>query len=208
MPGTKIHTVFDVGANVGETVARYREANPDARIWAFEPVRASYQVLFAATSRLHGVHAFNVALGGTNRTGLISARGTSDQNTLVTEAYEGEAQPVDIITGDAFCKTHGIEHISLLKIDTEGGDLDVLRGFHGMLGDARIDLILVEAGMHAKNLQHVPLERFKGYLEPIGYAVFRFYRQSAERRGGPHLRRADVMFVSPRLIERYAGSRP
>ena len=59
-----------------------------------------------------------------------------------------------------------------------------------MLGESRVDLILVGAGLHAGNLKHVPLERSKGYLEPIGYAVFRFYRQSSERRRGPHLRRA------------------
>ena len=89
MPGTEIHTVFDVGANVGDTVVRYREANPEAQIWAFEPVRATYQVLVAGTSRLGGIHAFNVALGATNSSGLISATGTSDQNTLGDRRVRG-----------------------------------------------------------------------------------------------------------------------
>jgi FkbM family methyltransferase len=208
MPGTEIRTIFDVGANTGATVARYHEAFPEAEIWAFEPVNATYQALVETTADLGGVRTFNVALGASEREGRITAVGTSLMNTLVEGDSDsgGPVQHVEILSGDAFCRKNGIDRIGLLKIDTEGHDLEVLTGFHGMLGSGRIDLVYVEAGMHARNLKHVPLERFKGYLEPIGFAVFRLYNLAAERRGGPHMRRADVLFVSPQLIERHTPS--
>jgi FkbM family methyltransferase len=207
MPGTEVRTIFDIGANTGATVARYREAFPDAEIWAFEPVNATYQALVDTTSQLDGIHTFNVALGARNGQGSITAVGTSLQNMLVDTDSPGPVQPVDIVAGDSFCQAHGVDRIDLLKIDTEGSDLDVLTGFHTMLGTGCIDLVYVEAGMHARNTKHVPLERFKGYLEPIGFAVFRLYNLAAERRRGPHLRRADVLFVSPHLINLHTPSR-
>lgn len=205
MPGTEIRTIFDVGANVGDTAVKYRQAYPAAVIWAFEPVNATFRELERIAADGAGIRAFNVALGASDEEGRITAVGTSRGNGLVAGPASGPVQPVEIVRGDTFCRAHRVTQIDLLKIDTEGSDLDVLRGFHDMLGDGRIDLVYVEAGMHVDNAKHVPLERFKGYLEPIGYRVFKIYNQSAERRAGPHLRRADVMFVSGRMIERHAG---
>ena len=45
----------------------------------------------------------------------------------------------------------------------------------------------------------MPLAAFQGYLEPIGYHVFRLYNQSLDKRKGPFLRRVDAVFVSPAL---------
>lgn len=204
MPGSEVRTIFDVGANVGHTVRSYREAYPGASIWAFEPVHASYLELREVATELGGVRPFRLALGGSDGQGRVSSQGTSDQNRLVDASYGGDAEAVEVMTGDAFCAAHDVDEISYLKVDAEGSDLQVVRGFHLSLGEATIDLLCVEAGMNATNTTHVPLARFQGYLEPLGYHVFKLYNQSSERRRGPQLRRADAIFVSPRLIKAHA----
>jgi hypothetical protein len=41
--GCKISTIFDVGANVGQSALKFQEAFPRARIHSFEPVSATYK---------------------------------------------------------------------------------------------------------------------------------------------------------------------
>jgi hypothetical protein len=114
----------------------------------------------------------------------------------------GPKEEIELTTGDQFCEQHGISNINFLKIDTEGFDLKVCAGFVRMLAKQDIDLLQVEAGMHAGNQLHVPFEAFKAYLEPLGYSVFRIYNQSLER-NRPQLRRSNIVFVSETQVRRH-----
>src|SRR5687768_1091411 len=60
-------TVFDVGANVGQSTRRYRLAFPDAQIFSFEPVPTTYETLTANLKGDPMVRCENVALS--DRTG-------------------------------------------------------------------------------------------------------------------------------------------
>lgn len=201
LPNVRLRRIFDVGANVGQTVVGMHALYPDAELLAFEPVRASYERLEQTAADLAGVQCFNLALGEADVEGQVTARGTATGNRVVPTATKG-TQAVTIATGDAFCRERGIDHIDYLKVDTEGHELQVLRGFARMLAEFRIDLVELEAGMSWDNQKHTPFERLKGYLEPMGYLVFRFYEQVAEKRGHPQLRRVNVVFVSRPTIER------
>jgi FkbM family methyltransferase len=213
LPNVQVRRAFDVGGNVGQTVAALRASFPASEIWTFEPVATAYRELVERTRTLENVHCFNVALGSSDGRGIVTAHGSSPTNHVITESIadatvvnrSGE-QEVEMATGDSFCLRHGVETINYLKIDTEGHELQVLRGFHGMLGRFAIELLELEVGMNWDNRRQVPMERVKGYLEPMGYYVFRFYEQVAERRGRPHLRRADAVFLSRPTIE--ANIRP
>ncbi len=58
-----IHTIIDIGASVGEFSKMIREILPEAQIYAFEPLRASYLKLISNTRYLSKFQAFNFALG-------------------------------------------------------------------------------------------------------------------------------------------------
>lgn len=54
--------------------------------------------------------------------------------------------------------------------------------------------------MHPGNARHVPFEALRDQLAHHGYVLFGFYDQTPEwPTGAPHLRRADPVFLSPRL---------
>jgi len=40
--GISVNTLFDVGANVGQSSLRFRKDFPRASIWCFEPVKSTY----------------------------------------------------------------------------------------------------------------------------------------------------------------------
>jgi hypothetical protein len=94
-----------------------------------------------------------------------------------------------------------------LKIDTEGSDFDVLIGCGDMLVEHCIDIIQLESGMNSKNTWHVQFDRFKEYLELKSYYLFGIYEQVSEWRTlEPHLRRANLVFVSQEVIVANRGS--
>jgi hypothetical protein len=103
---------------------------------------------------------------------------------------------------DAFSKKNKIERIDFLKIDTEGGDLDVLKGAENMLKSQKIDFVQVEAGMNPDNNHHVPFECLKSFLEKYNYYLFGIYDQVNEWPSEePHLRRTNSVFVSRKIIK-------
>jgi len=202
-----VDRVFDVGAHVGQTVAEFRRRFPEAEIWAFEPVKATYEQLVQSTAGEEGIHCFNLALGAQRGTGHVTAHGTSTKNRLVGGGLRRGTQRVPVVAGRDLCDEQGIDHISYLKVDTEGHDLQVLRGFEPMLRDSRVDVVEVEAGMNPDNELHVPLQEFLPVLQPHGYRLFRIFRQASEKPiKGPYLRRVNALFISRSVIERHRAA--
>jgi len=202
LPTFRAQVLFDVGANVGLTVREFRDAYPASAIYAFEPVDSTYQALCGRVGGDEQVKCFQLALGETKATAMMQAGLQSVASKIVQNARRrteqpGTGQTIEVWTGDEFCAAQGVEHISYLKIDTEGYDLKVCRGFAGMLEARRIDLLQVEAGLHPEDRLHVPLQAFKDYLEARGYCIFRIFDQA----GIPRAWRCNPVFISPRLAE-------
>ena len=135
-------------------------------------------------------------------------QGIPEMYYLYGQSHESPAgddlptEEVEVITLDEFCRTQAIAAVQFLKIDTEGGDLDVLKGGEGLLSGQKIDLIEVEAGMNPGNRRHVPFQSFKDYFDARGYLLFGLYDQVPEwTTGEPQLRRTNPVFISRRMIE-------
>ncbi len=201
LPEATIDVVFDIGANVGQSTRQFRRRFPEARIWAFEPVPAAFGELKQAVGDDPRTRTVPAAFGAQPGKGFITADGTRPVNHLVEESAGVNVEPVRIMTGDAFCEARNIERINFAKIDTEGHDLEVLKGFDGMLRDHRLDLVQVEAAMTPRQPQHVPLNAFQEHLQPLGYFLFRIYDQISRRHpGGPELALVNAVFVSDPVI--------
>ncbi len=135
--------------------------------------------------------------------------GTSDLFYLANQSSgsftsdHASTEEVNVLTLDSFWQDRNINHISYLKIDTEGGDLNVLKGGEKLLAEQRIDFVEVEAGMNAYNKRHVPFETLKSYLEAKNYFLFGIYEQVQEwPTQHTHLRRVNSVFMSRTMIDR------
>ena len=145
-----IATIFDVGANVGETALALRSRFPAARILAFEPHPETCRRLRANVGG-HGVETFDFALGDASRSAELFEYRFSTLNSLVENApyavrfgETARTRPVTVRTLDEFCREAEIDRIDVLKVDTEGGDLDVLRGGGALLHEGRVRFVQVE----------------------------------------------------------------
>lgn len=167
--------VFDVGANVGQTVQGVLARWETTKVFAFEPASAAFAELRRRWGTDPRVRLNRVALSNTVGEVRFSAEGTSTGNHILAESESGDSEVVQVRRGDDFCRDEGLSRIDLLKVDTEGYDLDVLLGFAGLLSAGKIQYIQVECTTNLDNRFHVHLERFIHFLHPFNYRVFGIY---------------------------------
>jgi FkbM family methyltransferase len=196
LPNLEIRRVLDVGANKGQSVEKIAEAFPGAEVHAFEPAPAAFDILAATFGAIPKLTLHRMALGAKTKQSQITNRGSSTSNKILEQPLSEASLPVDMMTGDEFCADRGIATIQLLKIDTEGYDYEVLRGFEATLGGEAIDLIQVEASLNPDNKKHVGLRQFERLLYPLGYRLFGIYEIVRQFTGIPHLRRCNPVFIS------------
>lgn len=209
LPTYRVDIVFDVGANVGQSSMIYLARLPMSHIYCFEPVSDTFRELQDNLKANERIDCYQLAFGSSTGKGKMSLQGSSDMFFLLSLSKESPmnsdltTETVEIITMDEFCQTKGIEQINYLKIDTEGGDLEVLKGAVNMLTEQRIDFVEVEAGMNPGNNWHVPFETLKEFLESHSYFLFGIYEQVSEWPTKElHLRRTNSLFISHRMIEK------
>jgi FkbM family methyltransferase len=213
LPRLEIKTVFDIGANMGQSAGEYLARFPQAQIYSFEPVGRTFRCLRDNLGSHGNVHLFQLALGAAKGKGKMVLEGSSDRFFLAKTARdlakrnEANIEVVNLETLDHFCVGKKIARINYLKIDAEGADLDVLKGAKSLLNRQRVDLVEVEAGMNRRNKRHVRFEVLKAFLEGKGYFLFGIYQQVSEWiTQEPNLRRANLVFISQNQIDANKGA--
>ena len=150
--GRPVRTVFDVGANVGVVPRRLAREHPAATIHAFEPVPDTFATLERNIQGISNIRAHRLALGPRVATHTMHLYEDPCLNTFVDDApyvaaFKTTAQSsatVDVTTLDAFCDSQAIDAVDLLKIDTEGFELDVLNGGAEMFSKRRVTFVVCE----------------------------------------------------------------
>lgn len=179
--GSESEVIFDVGANVGRWSTMVRSYFPKAKIYAFEMVEETYRSLVKNTEGKN-IHCFQKGLSDQSETKKIfSFQQGHELSTVYAFAQNEQARRVEVqmTTGDEFMETHSISRIHLLKIDTEGHDLHVLKGFSKALRAQKIDVIQFEYGkinIVSKSL----LYDFYQFLDGLGYEIGKIYPQTIE----------------------------
>jgi hypothetical protein len=80
----------------------------------------------------------------------------------------------DVRTGDSYLQENGLSRVDVLKIDTEGAEPLVLRGFSQALAEKRIGLIQFEYG-RVNVLTRFLLADIYEMLEPLDFDIGKLY---------------------------------
>jgi FkbM family methyltransferase len=141
------HILFDVGAYHGGWTRHALRVNPRAEVHCFEPVRAHYEQL-VALGLPPQVTCNAIALSDAIGMAEIFTRSLSlhDRRGPGFDGADDTTESVERTTLECYCAGRGIMEIDLLKIDTEGHDLAVLRGGARMIREGRIRRIQFEYG--------------------------------------------------------------
>ncbi|CAN5757374.1 hypothetical protein BH23GEM11_BH23GEM11_06700 [soil metagenome] len=179
--------VFDVGANDGRSVLKMQGYLPSPAIHAFEPVSSTFEILRSLTSHLENVHCYNVALGASAGEHKIYLHERASKNSFSRDWYEPHgSETVRVTTLDAIMDEQGLDFIHFLKIDTEGHELEVLRGARNALASSRIAIIQVEVGFDKTVSPHTLLADVATLLRAHGYYLHGIFGQSGTRRRVQH----------------------
>ena len=151
---SSVRTFFDVGANDGGTSLEALKQFPQARIFAFEPHPETFLRLKDATKDYSAINPVQTALGAEGGDQVMHVYNLSTINSLVPNArysvrFDPDKRPgssirVKCTTVDLFCAEQNIKKIDVLKIDTEGFDLEVLKGATAMLKRGAVSFIYFE----------------------------------------------------------------
>lgn len=144
--------VLDVGANIGSYSKNLLELNPNITLYAFEPHPLTFQKL-KENIIAENFHAINAAVGAV--AGVLSLYDYQDNDgsshaslyqDVIENLHNAKAteHQVNVITLGDFIESNNIDKISLLKIDTEGNELNVLKGAINQLKQGRISVIHFE----------------------------------------------------------------
>ena len=207
LPTLRVRTVFDVGANVGQSAREYLRAFPEARIFCFEPVQSTFQTLAREVYGVSRVSVHCIALGAKDETTTMSLDGPSSMYRLASVATDrgwkvGATEEVSAKTLDTFCAENLITSIDFLKIDTEGAELKVLAGTKAMLSRAAVGLIQIEVGIGVGEAWHVPFGDIQRHMASLDYHVFSLTEQHPSfMPPQPYLARMDAVFISPSLAK-------
>lgn len=171
--------MFDVGANDGRTILRLQHQLSQPRIFAFEPVAATFRTLVARTAHLQNVRAFQLGLGAESGQSTIYLSTIDAMNSLAPGWTEDSVatEVVTISTVDQVMAEHDVDFVHFLKIDTEGYELEVLRGAERALSASRVGIIQVEVGVDQMDRRFLPLEDARRHLAARGYLLYGIYNQ-------------------------------
>jgi FkbM family methyltransferase len=194
--------VFDVGANVGQTATHCSRMLPGASVYSFEPSPTTYRALRAAVSRLPNVQTFNIGMGEQAETLTLLENSGSDMSSFLRPDRDAWGEivretPVEVWSVDRFREVHNIDRIDILKTDTQGFDLAVLRGARETLAANGVDVILTEV-IFGPMYEGIPrFDELLGYALDYGFRFVGLYGVE-QQHGVPGW--ADALLVHERLL--------
>jgi FkbM family methyltransferase len=191
----QLNTIFDVGANVGEWTQMLRHYYPEARIHQFEPMPPVYTHLIKTLDKYDYPNPFGLS----ESTEWLTMKFTPSNPKLTTPCLEFGYDDEEIYTlmmadGKNYCNSRRVDFIDLLKIDTEGHEMKVIKGFGDMLTNKQIAIIQFEYGYANVLTKDLLVDYWRllnenyamGKLHPDGTVEFREYRLMDEDFQGPN----------------------
>lgn len=149
--GISVTRFFDVGANDGGTARLASSYFPRAHVFAFEPHPETFANLVRRMGGQPRFAAYNMALGSEIGEATLFEYGSSTINSLVPNApyavrFSEVAKNLSVqcTTVDAFCTENNIDTVDVLKVDTEGFDIQVLKGAANLMNTRAIRFIYFE----------------------------------------------------------------
>jgi FkbM family methyltransferase len=142
-----LHTVIDLGANIGLTVRYWKAHWPNAKVVAVEPDPDNHAMLLANTQAQSDVHCVHAAVWPVP--GRLNLRNSGVASSSIrTEPTEGEGD-TEAVTIPQLMDRFSLDRVSLLKVDIESAELELFSA-HDLAWLERVDAIAIELHDHWK----------------------------------------------------------
>ena len=197
----QIGSVIDVGANKGQFSLAVRSLFPDVEIHAFEPLESEFQVFKSVVTG--PVKHYPMALGAEKAEARFYVTSRLDSSSLFKPGQEHQdlygvtvssSKAVPVVRLSDAIDVRRLATPILMKLDVQGGELDVLKGAAGIL--QFIDTIYTEASFVTLYERQPLAGEIIAFLANRGFALRGVFNHSIAPKVGPT--QADFLFVSAR----------
>lgn len=174
-------TVLDIGAHHGfYTLLSSKLVGHAGKVLAFEPSQRERKALRfnLGLNQCKNVSVEPVALGREDASGILHVvdfqTGCNSLKPPGSDVSENTRQtPVDVVRLDSWAAKRNIERVAFIKLDVEGGELDVLKGASEFLARRPRPLILAELEDARSNPWGHNAKDTAAFLQSIGFRWFR-----------------------------------
>ncbi|HEA28717.1 MAG TPA: FkbM family methyltransferase [Leeuwenhoekiella sp.] len=191
---------FDIGVNHGQSLHKIRKYHPNAFIHGFEPSKYCFQELIRDFNS-DKIILNNFAVGDKNGISEFNEYSWDSLNSLLKRAYTKskivETYQVDVISVDNYCEKNKIDHIHFLKTDTEGYELNVLKGAERLMKNNKIKFVLIELFFDLNFIGQSAAGDIFNFLEKNNFKLVRFYAFSYSDKGLSS--KTDALFINTKF---------
>ncbi|MDB6028671.1 MAG: methyltransferase FkbM family [Verrucomicrobiales bacterium] len=198
--------IFDIGANEGQTALSLHELFPEARLYSFEPSSRVFVKLKQNVANYSNITPVQAAMGSKEGRVALKITNSSVMSSLLTYQRPNgvdkviEEEEVAVRTIAAFCQENKIERIDVLKIDTQGFDLEVLRGAEPLLKAHRVGSILCEVNCVPMYEGQAWFHDIVAFLASCGIQFCGLYGINRETDRFMHW--ADSLYIDPKFSQK------
>ena len=140
-----VETVVDAGANIGTSAISFARMFPSATIIAIEPEIENYQLLQRNVEQFPNVRPVLGALATSKQQQQLIDPGIGPWGfTLISTEQDvcAKGQKVECFRLTDLLNEFGVSHVSILKLDIEGGERDILNDSSDWID--KVDAMVVE----------------------------------------------------------------
>jgi FkbM family methyltransferase len=123
-----VHTIVDLGANIGMSVLFFKSKYPEAQIIAVEPEQNNYRLLKKNVNGDPRTYVLNNAIWSSSRELGLYDNGSGEYGYLVGEQKADEIGTIRAITIGDIIEKYRLSRIDILKIDIEGSEKELFSG--------------------------------------------------------------------------------
>lgn len=178
--GTENLVLFDVGANVGQTIEVFNQNFNRSAIHAFEPGSMAFSQLTSKYGSVDTVNINMLALGSVTEQRVLHENSYMEMSSFLPLGDIGWGEiksdtEVTVMRGDEYCVSKSITKIDLLKIDTQGFDFEVIKGFSAMLEVGAVHIVYFEVTFMELYDNLPNFGEIYQYLTSFGFHLVSFY---------------------------------
>lgn len=208
----KTLTIFDIGANLGQTSLEFVECLPNSTIYAFEPDPNTFVSLNDIIRDYKNIKSYNLGFGERNDKMELSISKVSGGNSLlslsenINKYAKGDwtekvgTKIVDITTLNMFCRDNKINKIDILKIDTQGYELKIIEGGDQVVIPSFTKVVYIEVLFVELYKQQAYFNDIYATLTKRGYKLMGFYNKFHKVEKPHYLLWCDAVFVCEEMI--------
>lgn len=202
--------IIEAGAHEGKDTKRMATQWPKGKVYAFEPIPEAFEILekkCAEDSHFKNVTPINLALSHhEKKSSFYVCHGTDGTNPKfdnnssllkptkeMADYYKGPVIHVQCVNLDNWCAENNIKKIDILRLETQGMELQILQSSPNIVQTAKIIYLETYFFPYRENMTNYI--KLKKYLDKAGFVLLtHWYREGLS---------GHAIFLSREIYEAY-----